>query len=445
MFCDETSISVQAGKGGDGLISFYRTKYVPKGGPDGGDGGRGGDVLLVADANMSTLSELHTKKKFQAEHGEGGKANDAHGRNGEDLILLVPMGTRIIDAETKEILADLAQNRDTFVAAVGGRGGYGNAHFTTSVRQAPRFAELGEPGESREMDLEVQLVADLGVIGLPSAGKSTFLSAITKAKPKIGPFPFTTIVPNLGVAELSNKRTLLICDLPGLIEKASEGKGLGHQFLRHTNRNRILLHFLDISSEDMVADYHIIRKELEAFDPNLAKKEELVVFTKCDLVGEDLEFLEEMRKSFSKATKINKEQIFFLSSATHFGTKELLEACYQKNMQEKEKEKKEMPAEESERRIFHPHLQKNPKSFTVEKELQEAAEGDEEERSFTVRGQRIEQISIQTDYNNKEGLVRLKDVFRKMGIEKELKKLGAKRDDPIHVGSKSFPFDPKIL
>jgi GTP-binding protein len=252
MFCDETKITLKAGRGGDGYVSFFRTRQIAKGGPDGGNGGKGGDVILKANENLNSLIALHTRKYFKAEEGKSGFKNNMAGRSGEDLILEVPVGTKVF--EDGELIVDLKKHNNLAVIAVGGRGGYGNAHFTSSVRQAPNFAEFGEPGEEKEVSLELSLVADAGIIGLPSAGKSTLISVLSSARPKIGAFPFTTIVPNLGVAKVDKKNSLVLCDVPGLIEGAHKGKGLGHQFLRHISRNRVLIHLISADSENPLGD-----------------------------------------------------------------------------------------------------------------------------------------------------------------------------------------------
>lgn len=432
MFCDEANITVRAGKGGDGLISFRREKYIPKGGPDGGDGGRGGDVLFRANANADTLLELRTKKFFAAEKGTPGGIQKKHGKSAEDLVLLVPVGTQIREA-SGEPIADLNHPNAECVVAVGGRGGYGNAHFTSSIRQTPRFAELGEPGEERSLHLELKLVADVGIIGLPSAGKSTLISRITDARPKVGDFPFTTLIPNLGVARLSGGRSLIFCDLPGLIEGASEGKGLGHQFLRHVSRNRVLLHLVDISAENPAQSYQTIREELRQYDAELCEKPEILVLSKTDIIGDDkemiAEFIREMKTVFSGT-------ILAISAASGYGVPQLLEAAKKVVDDSRAAEPEEMRFENlPDTVLYQPHLQKNPKSFEVFVE----------EEGFRITGIRIEQIAVQTDFTNPEGILRLRDVFRKMGIEKELLKKGAEQGSILLIGKKTLDFQPDIF
>jgi GTPase len=285
-FVDEVRIEVKAGDGGDGCIAFRREKYRPRGGPSGGDGGRGGDVVLVADPNKHTLLDLRFNPLQRAERGEHGRGSDQYGAAGEDLRILVPVGTLVFDAEADGLLADLSEAGQRFVVAKGGPGGRGNMHFATPTQQAPRHAEPGEPGEERLLRLELKLLADVGLVGLPNAGKSTFISRVSRARPKIADYPFTTLVPQLGMVD-HRGWTFVIADLPGLVEGAAEGRGLGHRFLRHVERCRLLLHLVDGSppdaERDPVADYRQIRTELEAYDPVLAAKPEIVAITKCDL------------------------------------------------------------------------------------------------------------------------------------------------------------------
>lgn len=435
MFCDQTHISVTAGKGGDGLISFHRARGFAKGGPDGGDGGRGGDVIIQADENMNTLIELHTKKKFAAKKGDTGGPQKMHGASAEDLILRVPVGTQIFSQKEGGLMADLSVHGDECIAAVGGRGGYGNWHFRSSVRQTPRFAELGEPGETYDLQLELKLVADVGIIGLPSAGKSTLLSSCTSARPKIGGFPFTTLTPQLGVAELKGNRSLVLCDLPGLIEGASQGRGLGHDFLQHISRNRVLVHLVDITAEDPTENYNIIRKELQEYLPELLEKPEIIAFSKIDVLGEDQEFIDIFAKDFLLKTKRKQSDIHFLSSVSQKGISELLEKAFVINQQEKKREKVEHPQAERERKVFRPHLIKNPKAFTI-------TPGND---GFRISGKRIEQIAVMSDFSNREAILRMRDVLRKMGIETKLLSLGAEQGTPLYFGKKELIFQPDIL
>lgn len=290
-FIDYVKIHVKAGDGGKGCVSFRREKYVPKGGPDGGDGGRGGNVIIRATSELNTLLDLRYKREYKAERGEHGKGSNKHGRDGQDMIINVPIGTFVKDAETGEVIADLDHDHAEAVVAKGGRGGLGNAHFATPVRQTPRFAQPGEKGEERWLILELKLLADVGLIGLPNAGKSTLISVISASKPKIADYPFTTLVPNLGVVKLENYRSFVVADIPGLIEGAHRGAGLGFQFLRHVERTSILLHLVDISDipeSDPVDDFEKINRELVLYSPELLKKPIAVVGTKYDIAFEKL-------------------------------------------------------------------------------------------------------------------------------------------------------------
>src|SRR5512134_3433353 len=283
MFTDQVVIHVRSGKGGDGMVHFHREKFVPRGGPDGGDGGKGGDVIFEVKSTLNTLSSFRQNQKFKAEDGIKGGPSQMSGRAGKDLVIPVPPGTLIFDAETNTILVDLTQPDQRLIVCKGGRGGRGNQHFATSRNQAPRTAEKGAPEEEKRLKLELKLIADIGLIGVPNAGKSTLLSVLTNARPKIAPYPFTTLEPNLGVAEIDVNTTVVLADIPGLIEGASQGIGLGHDFLRHIQRTRVLIHLLDGLAEDPLLDYAQINSELALFDPDLAKKPQVVAFNKMDL------------------------------------------------------------------------------------------------------------------------------------------------------------------
>src|SRR3989344_1493775 len=303
MFLDEATIAVHGGNGGRGCVSWRREKFEPMGGPDGGTGGKGGNVIIMADENTDTLSDFASRKKFEALKGRFGSGSNRNGKAGEDMVLLVPPGTLVYEISEKgdrHLIADLAEHGDQITVAGGGRGGFGNAHFKSSTRQSPDFAELGEPGEKKMIKLELKLVADIGIIGYPSVGKSTLISVVSSARPKIADYPFTTLIPNLGVVNVAD-RSFIICDVPGLIEGASEGKGLGHEFLNHIERCGILLHVLDVSRGDadqLIKDYKAIRKELESHSPTLAKKRELVILNKIDLFGNDASLYEkELKKA----------------------------------------------------------------------------------------------------------------------------------------------------
>jgi len=321
-FVDYVKISVKAGEGGRGCVSFRREKYVPKGGPNGGDGGRGGHVIFRATRALNTLLDLRYKREYKAERGQHGMGKKMHGRDGKDLIIPVPVGTVIKDADSGDVIIDLDREGMETIVAKGGRGGLGNAHFATPTRQAPRFAQKGEEGEDRHLILELKLIADVGLIGLPNAGKSTLLSAISSAKPKIADYPFTTLTPMLGVVRLENYRSFVIADIPGLIEGAHKGVGLGFQFLRHVERTSTLLHLVDISSMgegDTVENFEKINKELELYSPELTRKPQVVVGTKLDIAGDKKRFNRLARYCKTKAI-----DFFPVSAVTGTGIKRLL-------------------------------------------------------------------------------------------------------------------------
>ncbi len=324
MITDEVTIKVKAGKGGDGSASLRREKYIPKGGPDGGDGGNGGNIVFITDYNLNTLNYYATYKQFKAKNGENGGKKKCHGANADDLILKVPLGTIIYQevsdkeqglSKKYEKLTDLTEKDQVFIAAKGGRGGWGNVHFATSTHQTPKEFNPGKPGQEKILKLELQMIADVGLIGLPNAGKSTLISVISAARPKIANYPFTTLEPNLGVAKAPDGYDFVIADIPGLIAGASKGKGLGDKFLRHIKRTKILVHLIDAASVDMLKDYKTIRKELELFDEKLAKKKEILIISKIDLFGDE-------KIKIPKA--LLKLKPILISSATGAGIKELL-------------------------------------------------------------------------------------------------------------------------
>lgn len=434
MFCDEVLVHFIAGKGGEGCVGFRREKFVPRGGPNGGDGGRGGSIYLQADENINTLAEFNSHKIFRAQAGEHGFGKNQGGSDAPDLFLKVPVGTMIFEENKKNMIGDLPHHGDRFLVARGGRAGYGNAHFKSSTRQAPSFAELGEPGEEKKYLLELKLVADVGIIGLPSVGKSTLISCISNARPKIAEYHFTTIIPNLGLVTLQKfggtlQQSFVACDLPGLIEGAHQGKGLGIQFLKHVVRNRILVHMLDINSPDPSTDYKIIRAELKKFDKTLVTKPQIVVFNKIETLSE--EEVEKIIKNFKKKNpKIKK--IFSISCATNKGLKPLVFEMW--NLLEKEIKKQialqpKMEGKE-EFKVYKPAEEKHFHSFTVK-----AAKTGKNKRNFVVTGRRVEQIVVMTELTNPEAMSRVYDVFEKMHIDKELRRQGAKFGDEIHVGN----------
>ena len=324
MFIDRAKIHVQGGNGGNGVTAFRREKFVPRGGPSGGDGGRGGDVILLADDSLNTLLHLRYNPHHTAQRGLHGEGSNRSGRDGEDHVIRVPVGTQIFDAATGELLHDLNHDGDRWLAARGGRGGFGNAHFTTSTNRAPRYHQSGSPGEELDLQLELKLLADVGLVGFPNAGKSTFISTVSAARPKIADYPFTTLEPHLGVVDLGDFRTLVIADIPGLIEGAHTGAGLGDRFLRHIERTKLLLHLVDVSSvsgRDAVSDYETVNRELASYNEELATRPQFVVATKIDALDEP-ERLESLRQR-----AIGDQKPFFaISSATGNGVRELVNA-----------------------------------------------------------------------------------------------------------------------
>lgn len=318
MLVDEAIITVTAGDGGDGLASFRREKFVPRGGPDGGDGGKGGDIYVVVNPDVNTLFDYSRLKNFRAERGENGMKARKTGKDGEELELKVPPGTIITDEKSGQVIADLTNRGEKLLLVKGGKGGLGNYHFATATRQAPRHAEPGAPGEERKLKLELKLIAEVGIIGLPNSGKSTLLSVISAARPKIADYPFTTLEPNLGVVAIEG-RTFVAADIPGLIEGASEGKGLGHKFLRHIERTKILWHLVDANGLRLTEVYRAVRKELEKFSPSLAKKEEIVVLTKIDAIPDHT--VQTLTTALKRSLK---RPIFAISAASGKGLKELL-------------------------------------------------------------------------------------------------------------------------
>jgi GTP-binding protein len=324
MFIDRAKIYVQGGDGGNGVTAFRREKFVPRGGPSGGDGGRGGNVFLVADSSLNTLLHLRYNPRHIAERGAHGEGSNRSGRTGADLEVRVPVGTQVVDVETGELVYDLDQDGGRWLAACGGRGGFGNAHFATSTNRAPRYHQTGNNGEARELQLELKLLADVGLVGFPNAGKSTFISTVSAARPKIADYPFTTLEPHLGVVDLGDFRTMVIADIPGLIEGAHAGAGLGDRFLRHIERTKLLLHMVDVSSlsgRDTVSDYETVNRELASYNPDLAARPQIVVGTKIDAL-DDPSRLESLRAR----AEADGKQFFAISSATNRGISELVNA-----------------------------------------------------------------------------------------------------------------------
>jgi GTP-binding protein len=324
MFLDRVKIRIKAGNGGDGVTAFRREKFVPRGGPSGGDGGVGGSVWIEATEGLNTLLHLRYNPEHKAERGRHGEGSNRYGKDGEDALVRVPVGTQLFDPETNELLFDFTEPGQRYLAAKGGKGGWGNAHFATPTRRAPRYHYTGRPGQEKELQLELKLIADVGLVGFPNAGKSTLISVISAAKPKIADYPFTTLEPNLGVVDMGDFRTFVVADIPGLIEGASDGAGLGHQFLRHVERTKLMLHLVDVSSlegRDPISDYEIIDRELANYDENLAARPQIVVATKIDAL-DDPERLEKLKVRARK----DRKRFFAISSVTNAGVKELVNA-----------------------------------------------------------------------------------------------------------------------
>lgn len=415
MFLDEVAITVRSGCGGDGVVSFRREKYVTRGGPDGGNGGLGGSVILRADANKNTLQHFRGVKLFAAQSGERGGRQNKAGAGGEDLVLSVPVGTLIF--ENKKLLVDLAESGASFCAARGGLGGKGNANFVSSVRQAPRFAELGEPGTARQLDLELKLVADGGIIGLPSVGKSTLISVVSAARPKIAAYHFTTLAPNLGVVT-HRDASFVITDLPGLIRGASRGLGLGHKFLRHTERVRFFWHLVDGSSPTPVADYRTIRTELTKFNPALAEKPELVVISKADILTPAA-----LRSVAAKIKKVIGRSPLIISAVAQSGLTALLDATLP--LLPKSEPAPSVPK----LKIFQPQFAEKSRAFVIKRQ---------NKKLYFVTGQRLSQIVSMSDLENPEALARVQDVLRKFGVTRELARLGAAAGTRLEIAGKRF-------
>jgi GTP-binding protein len=419
MFYDEVDITIKAGDGGDGCVAFRREKFVPFGGPAGGDGGKGGDVSLYVDTHLNTLYRFTKRRHFKAENGQHGKGKNQHGASGADVRIPVPPGTVVYDVGSNDLLGDLTEPGQELVVARGGRGGRGNARFATSTNQAPRVAEHGEPGEERNLHLELKLLADVGLVGLPNAGKSTLLAAVTAARPKIAPYPFTTLQPNLGVAVLDNDTEFVLADIPGLIEGASEGKGLGHEFLRHIERTRVLIHLLDGLSADPLADLAAINHELEAFGHGLAEKPQLVVLNKLD---EPL--VRERWPEIEAALKAQGQKPMAISALTREGTRELLYRAAQMLAELPE----EPPARELP--VFRP--KEDEGAFTIEREAED---------EWRVHGIRIERIAAMTVWNLDEAVHRFQRTLERMGITKALEEAGVEPGDTVHIGESELVWE----
>ncbi len=420
MFVDQTKVDVQAGKGGDGAVAFRHEKYVPLGGPAGGDGGRGGSIYLVADSGLRTLMDFRFRRKFKADNGENGRIKSQYGKGAKDVYLKVPMGTSVYDFNTGELLGDLVKNGQQLMVARGGRGGRGNIHFATSTRTAPEIAENGEPGEYRTLRLELKVLADVGLVGFPSVGKSTLLSVVTKAKPKIAAYEFTTLTPNLGMVVLPDGRDFSMADLPGLIKGASEGVGLGIQFLRHVERTKVILHLVSMdpnNGRDAYEDYQTIRKELAGYTTDLTDKKELIVASQMDIPGS-----EEKLAKFKE--KLGKDVVVYpISSVTHQGVGPLMNAAADL-VDEISREQAEKTAE----------IKVDEKEYVYSKPLDDKFEIERTgEHSFNITGEKLERIVQRTNLDHTDGIMLLARKLKSVGVDEALRNKGAQNGDEVTI------------
>jgi len=413
MFIDEAEILIKSGKGGDGMVHFHREKFVPRGGPDGGDGGKGGDVILEVHSNLNTLQAFRHITHYAAKDGKNGGPNNMSGKSAEDLVIQVPPGTVIYDADTKDLIGDLIQAKQRLSICKGGRGGRGNQHFATARNQVPRTAERGEPGASKRLKLELKLIADIGIIGVPNAGKSTLLSVLTNARPKIAPYPFTTIEPNLGVARVDDHTSIVLADIPGLIEGASHGAGLGIDFLRHIQRTRVLIHLLDGLSNDPIADFSQINSELSLFDASLAKKPQIVALNKIDQ-PEVQARLDDLKKKFKK----QKVELTTISALARMNTQELLLKAA-----EKLSEAPEPKAVEARLPVYRP--KEDAKDYAVKREGA---------HTWRLSGSAIERAASMTFWEHEGSVRRFQKIMETLGVDEALRKAGVKEGDTVAIG-----------
>ncbi len=415
MFTDYTKIIIKSGNGGNGAATFRREKCVAAGGPDGGDGGNGGDIYFQVDKDKNTLIDFRYNKKFKAGNGENGSGNNCNGKFGEDLYIKVPIGTVIKDAETNRVLADLSKPDQQELILKGGRGGRGNSHFATSMRQAPRFSEDGEKGEEKEIILELKLLADVGLLGFPNVGKSTFLSKVTEARPKIANYHFTTLEPNLGVVKTKDGDGFVIADIPGIIEGASEGVGLGIQFLRHVERTRLLLHFIDVSGEEgrnPIEDYKIINEELKKYSEKLSKRKQIIVATKIDSMQNN-----EGYKELEKLAKKEKIEIYKISSVTGEGLQELIDHISQVL--------KTLPKEDL--------IEIEDKMIYTLPEKDQGWEARKEGNAFYVTGKAVDRLMGRINIEDNESMYYFHKCLKNMGIDDKLKELGICDGDTVYI------------
>ncbi len=424
MYFDEVVIEVTGGKGGDGVIQFRREKFVPRGGPDGGDGGHGGSFLLEVDQHKNTLSEFRHKKQFQAQDGTRGKGKNQTGASGDDLVLKVPPGTLVFDESDGSLLGDLVDQGQQLQVCKGGRGGRGNTRFKTSKNKAPRIAEKGEPPEEKILRLELKLIADIGIIGVPNAGKSTMLSVVSNAKPKIAPYPFTTLQPNLGVVELDNDIQLILADIPGLIEGAHRGEGLGHDFLRHIQRTRVLIHLLDGVSEEPILDFAQINSELALFDPALGDKPQIVVLNKMDLPDVEKKWPQVKSQLLEKGY----QDVFSISAITRQG---IMPVLYRAAQLLEETPAYEYKAEVDDDALPVYRFEKDPQNYVILKT----------DRGWRISGEAIERAAAMTYWEHFQSIRRFHRILEAMGVDEAMKEAGVIPGDLVFIGDHELEWE----
>lgn len=437
MFVDQVRIVVKAGKGGDGMVAFRREKFVPNGGPAGGDGGRGGSIILRVNRGLRTLMDFRYHRIFKAKSGENGMSKSMYGRKADDLVIDVPEGTTVSDTDTGEVLGDLTEDGQELVIAHGGRGGRGNIHFASAKNPAPEIAENGEPGEERNISLELQMLADVGLVGFPSVGKSTLLAAVTSAKPKIAEYHFTTLVPNLGMVQLGDGRDFAMADLPGLIEGASNGVGLGLQFLRHVERTRVLLHLVDMSGieeRDPYEDFLAINKELAKYDPELLKRPQIVVGTKMDMPNA-AENLEKFKQKLKEDNTLETTPLVTgISSVTHEGLKELMQKTadlLEKTPRFETKSERALKKQEEEKVFDYKEEENTAPDFTITRD---------EDGVWILGGEKLEKLFKMTNTEHNESMMRFARQLRHMGVDDALREKGAKSGDTVKIDNFMFDF-----
>ena len=424
MFVDRAEITIRSGNGGNGAVTFRRDPYVPDGGPDGGDGGNGGSVIFIADRNLRTLMDLKYKRKYQAENGQPGMKRNRYGKKGQDLYIKVPIGTMIIDKETGHLMKDLVEDGDTVVAARGGRGGKGNVHYKSSIRQAPNFAEAGTPGREREVVLELKLIADVGLLGFPNVGKSTLLSVCTNSKPKIAGYHFTTIDPNLGVVYIHDT-SFVMADIAGIIEGASQGAGLGFRFLKHIERTKVLIHVIDVSGSegrDPVEDYKKINAELMQFDPKLAAKPQIIAANKTDII-----FDQEKVDEFLEFMKKEGREVYMISAAAHQGIDELMDAALRCIEEYVEPEEEPMT-------MFDFEAEENDADYRL------ITGYIDEDGVYVLEGRQLSKIFNSTNFNDSGSMRYLYNYIVKQGGIRLLQQLGLKEGDTVRIEDFEFEY-----